>query len=915
MAHLSFLPRHADQEPGPRSPRRRRERTRVSDTGSATANGGTANSGILINITLGFRARSGPRRPSAAPYTSRELDDVADRLAETVRRQLENERVTESLSVRISKTVRPDVAHYDDAVYPDEPAVRLWESGFSSGCLGALADAFEELPNQRLVILGGPGAGKTELATGCAFVLLERRRRRTTTGPGGPVPVLLSLSEGNPDAKALDAWIADQLAEKYGRALGPAGREGEDVARELVAGGRVLPVLDGLDAWAGSSPDTVSQLNDAGRRVILTCRAEEYEPTVTGTRDDGTYHRVLTGAPVIELLPLRPDEIEQYLRTYTPPGKVGKWDRVFARLREHPGGPLAQALSTPLTVWLARTVYAGRSDDPSELLDPDRFGDRASLEGHLLDQLIPAVYAGPGSGGSRRADEAQRWLGFLASLLRHLGTGGLAWWELTRVTPRLVTGLAAGVLGCVLAGLGVVLGVVIGRGSESGGDLAAGIQAAAGGAADVVAVAAGLGVVAGLVTGLSGWQEAKAPPLPVTLVFRARGKAKPVVRRLADGVGLGLRAACVFGGVVVLLFGFRAGLSVSLVAFVVVPLAFGTSGIPWFQTLTDTTRAALPSSVLKQDRRAALVNMAGTGLVAGVLAAFIVKVLVRPTDLLPALVAGFTIGTGAAVVRGTRTAWGHFLLARAWLAGRGRLPWRLMGFLDDAYGEEKKVLRRVGGVYQFRHALHQDRLADWSERSGWSVPLAGRSEPGRGLVLAVALCVLLAPLAFASVFLRGSRTADCDTAVTVGRSPTPPSVTRERRGCVLRPSTSVFKNHLDKIDLDTGEPGRGGTGVLIGYAREGRLADIIVNPRRISSAKGGAAYAKAGHGREAGYEECRSALGNEAARSTVIAPRDLRKGDQLCVGTDEGRIAVVRVLETPAGPSPRLEISFRVWDE
>lgn len=42
----------------------------------------------------------------------------------------------------------------------------------------------------------------------------------------------------------------------------------------------------------------------------------------------------------------------------------------------------------------------------------------------------------------------------------------------------------------------------------------------------------------------------------------------------------------------------------------------------------------------------------------------------------------------------THTCWPIYLLASLWLKGRRRLPWRLMGFLDDAY--RLGLLRVVG---------------------------------------------------------------------------------------------------------------------------------------------------------------------------------------------------------------------------
>ncbi|HEX6345637.1 NACHT domain-containing protein [Umezawaea sp.] len=53
--------------------------------------------------------------------------------------------------------------------------------------------------------------------------------------------------------------------------------------------------------------------------------------------------------------------------------------------------------------------------------------------------------------------------------------------------------------------------------------------------------------------------------------------------------------------------------------------------------------------------------------------------------------------------------WSWSVVAGVALAARGRLPWRPLRFLEDA--RDRRVLRRHGGVYRFRHAALQDRLA------------------------------------------------------------------------------------------------------------------------------------------------------------------------------------------------------------
>jgi hypothetical protein len=57
------------------------------------------------------------------------------------------------------------------------------------------------------------------------------------------------------------------------------------------------------------------------------------------------------------------------------------------------------------------------------------------------------------------------------------------------------------------------------------------------------------------------------------------------------------------------------------------------------------------------------------------------------------------------------SAWGWFLVTRLWLCGTGRLPWRLMAFLEEAH--RRGVLRQTGALYEFRHARLQERLAAW----------------------------------------------------------------------------------------------------------------------------------------------------------------------------------------------------------
>jgi hypothetical protein len=63
----------------------------------------------------------------------------------------------------------------------------------------------------------------------------------------------------------------------------------------------------------------------------------------------------------------------------------------------------------------------------------------------------------------------------------------------------------------------------------------------------------------------------------------------------------------------------------------------------------------------------------------------------------------------AFIIDGLSMSWWSYILATMILAASGTFPLRLAKFLQDSY--EFGLLRRVGGVYQFRHAGFQDYLA------------------------------------------------------------------------------------------------------------------------------------------------------------------------------------------------------------
>ena len=135
----------------------------------------------------------------------------------------------------------------------------------STDQIGKMIDAFRGLERGRLVILGAAGMGKTTLAVLLLRELLETRQA------GGAVPVLVTMTGWDPLKKGFQDWLAGRLAEMYRRsALSPSA---PDAARALVAQGKIIPILDGLDELPESLcvPFILAALNESMTRSDSLC--------------------------------------------------------------------------------------------------------------------------------------------------------------------------------------------------------------------------------------------------------------------------------------------------------------------------------------------------------------------------------------------------------------------------------------------------------------------------------------------------------------------------------------------------------------------------------------------------------------------------------------------------------------------
>lgn len=301
----------------------------------------------------------------------------------------------------LSSAARPRVPDAGSA----NPAEGLTET------FDEVLEYFRQLPESRLMVLGAAGAGKTVLAEELARRLLAARQ------PDDPVPVIIPVAAWDPRQTTLFDWVAGQLI-RINSDLAQRVSDGPRVitrAQALVDRMKVLPILDGLDEVAKASrPMATVAINRYGwsQPLVVTCRTDEYLQII------GVEHGTpVARAAVVKLRPLKLADIKGYLG----PNWDGHWTAVYNRLDAEPCGALAEALSNPLMLWLAWTVYGSPGRNSAELADWQRFASRAAIEHHLLAELVPAVYrdSNRSPGLLRRLFPARgsprRWLGFLAS--------------------------------------------------------------------------------------------------------------------------------------------------------------------------------------------------------------------------------------------------------------------------------------------------------------------------------------------------------------------------------------------------------------------------------------------------------------------------------------------------------------------
>ncbi len=672
--------------------------------------------GGIPGLYLAWAAYRDDRADAEAGLEKPDLGAVADELAAAVRAQWAQEAAVRrlndpSLPIRWVATDPPMAEDWPSVIalaaggagWPTPPPDGIWATDTAQlGSEGGVSEVLSRIPTGRLVVLGEAGAGKTMLLVRLVLDRLARRR------PGDPVPMLFSLASWSPAEEDLRGWLAGQMTVDH-PALGapvPAGTVGGNRAGALLEHRLILPVLDGLDelpeARWGLAIARISEALYPGEAVVVSSRTAAYKAAACPPQGAPAKVR---GAAVLELRPVDAATAGKYLLNAT--ADRHRWEPVLRALGTP--APVGRALTTPLMLALAREIYnpvpgqhPGGLREPAELLSP-ALENREMVEEHLLDAFIPAAYrTAPGRStsyrGSWTAARAEPWLVFLARHLEYtMASTNLAWWQLEQAIPKAVNKVA----GTTAAVLGLAIMFVATAGNSAG-----------------VAARLGAALVVGLTAGLAILGMGRHPQNPMTSVGWSLGH----IARLAKRPQAGQRRRRPGQFVVLAGVTFPVGMILTALVFglaaEVVWLAVGLAALGIHGVYGELSLVATPGALLAGERRSYLVLgtitiLYGTvaGLVLGTACGRAVRALFGITDG-PSLGACAGIAFAIAIILGLSmigAAWSRGRISSLLLAMRGRLPWRLMTFLDDAH--RHGILRQAGAVYQFRHYELQRRLA------------------------------------------------------------------------------------------------------------------------------------------------------------------------------------------------------------
>jgi hypothetical protein len=530
-----------------------------------------------------------------------------------------------------------------------------------------------------LLIIGGPGTGKTVLCIEFLFQLLNARAADAMQ----PMPVLLSLNSWNVNMPLL-TWIYGQLTAIYNIP--------KEAGRSLIKNGRIAVILDGLEEAVGTDGAQLDvqattesfkiAIRDALRgRIIVTCRYNGDVPLEEFV--DSTVFQIL------HIGHLEPRQVARYLagryRSISGKGSIDQnWKTVHDLLTSRQPGVLGLAFETPWRLSIATTAVDSGQIAVAEL---SKLRSLKDFDDQLLSRFIPASLALASARHDAKirftAMQFKAWLATLAKQVSEHENEAYTtnkviihqlWPIAGRRSVQMLHGVVSVVGGALLAANGAEFA------SGAGGFLSAGIYALAGMALGVwAAIDASPSPSRLSLRGIRSWKSIAL----VSIFAASEGLLNSIGGGLAVGVTVGL--LCMFVGIIVT--GFRGGV---------------------------IERTPRPMDKLNNDLIFGVALGVTIGLASGLPGGFTGGLIYelgvkRAVGYIPSIFIALLIGIICGVCIGSRS-WLRYGCARVIWTWKRTLPFRLAKFLKDAYRVD--ILRAAGGAYDFRH----DMLRSWLAR-------------------------------------------------------------------------------------------------------------------------------------------------------------------------------------------------------
>jgi hypothetical protein len=588
----------------------------------------------------------------------------------------------------------------------------------------------------KLVILGAAGSGKKE-----KLLELARDLLRLAQEEDGLMPVVLSLISwpGEEQSDGFFQWLVEEISDKHDGI-------GTELAKEWLRNRALILLLDDLDQIEGDNKTAcVEGINGFLKRwdpvQIAVCgRTGDYEVLDPP--------RIKAGN-IVELQPLTTEQIDTYL--------AGAELAALRALLEE-DQTLRELASAPLYLGLLKEMYWGRA--------PEAAGQRDSAEMRfedLWEDYVDCAFDKRRDGTRYEPGQAEGWLSWLARTMKArrqdqfwiermqpdwLSTEGQRWYT---ICCWIITALVFG----LPAGLGLGFAFAEGRGLSQG--LAAGLT---------------FSLISGLIVGIAYFGIARKWARALVMAL-ALGLAVGLSVELVFGQGRGLffgAIAAVIGLVFGLLptgvkgdtrririievlrwswsralLGFVLGVAWSIACGAIMGLALagldnGLAAGLFFASIAGPTLAVLagmtgggiqvedkeiPNQGIRRSAisaiRFGLLSALATGLPYGLVGTIFGRVPIgsgisvgSPVD---GLALGLVVGLFMGLTFGGITCIQHAVLRLVLRLGEPHLPLDLVGFFE--YVEGLGLVRRRGGVYEFRHQGLQDHFAD---QSSWRGP-------------------------------------------------------------------------------------------------------------------------------------------------------------------------------------------------